>query len=60
MSMQDIYKRRAARRQIIRRRRLNRNPMPVYMSRSFAVLALLTVAAVAQYAMVQYLIHFVI
>ena len=58
--MHDINKRRLARHQITRRRRLNRNPMPVYMSRSFAVLAVLSVTAVAQYAMVQYLIHFVI
>ena len=58
--MHDINKRRLARHQIIRRRRLNRNPMPVYMSRSFAVLVALSVVAVAQYAVVQYLIHFVI
>jgi hypothetical protein len=58
--MHDINKRRLARHQIIRRRRLNRNPMPMYMSRSFAVLVALSVVAVAQYAMVQYLIHFVI
>ncbi len=58
--MHNINKRRLARHQIIRRRRLNRNPMPMYMSRSFAVLVALSVVAVAQYAMVQYLIHFVI
>ena len=58
--MHDINKRRLARHQIIRRRRLNRNPMPMYMSRSFAVLVALSVVAVAQYAVVQYLIHFVI
>jgi len=58
--MHNINKRRLARHQIIRRRRLNRNPMPMYMSRSFAVLVALSVVAVAQYAVVQYLIHFVI